>query len=71
MKAKATFFKWQTAKVKESPHFGLEICDHMLVLHVEHKIRQQLLPMVHQAQILQVVLTEFGQVITERLPARK
>ena len=27
--------------------------------------------MVHQAQVLQVILSEFGQVIAERLPARK
>ncbi len=54
----------QAAVVQDAPGLGLDILDHRLVLHLQHRARRQHpAPMLHQIEIHPVIAAELPQIV--------
>ena len=68
MKFKAGVLKGEPAEVEHPPNLGLKVSHHVLMLHAQHIAGDDLIPVVHQAHIVEEVLGNVFLVVAEHLP---
>src|SRR5690606_17353763 len=71
MEIEARLLERQPEPSQHRAHLGLQIGDHALVEDAMDMARQNLIEMRHQVDIVRVMASHVGEIVTERLSARK
>ena len=71
MESQAVVLKWQAAEIENAPDLALQVANDVFIPDIQRETGSNLLPVIHQALILQIVFTQFSEVVTEWLTTCK
>jgi len=67
MEIEASLLERKTAEIQQPANLPLEVVEQVFVLHKEYLSRQNVVPMVHKAHIIPVILADLPKAIGKLL----